>query len=126
MPDFASLLGRTGSGPPRVLFVHNGAPGRFGPLAAALLARGWEGALINGPTGTDIVGLANRRFALPARKETSSYPPARRIEDALLMGRGAAGAAQALKDEGFVPELVVGHPGWGEMLFLKEVFPGVP
>lgn len=38
---------------PKVLFIHNGAPGRFGPIAGALLARGWNGALINGPAGTD-------------------------------------------------------------------------
>ena len=112
--------------PPRVLFVHNGAPGRFTPLATALLARGWEGALINGPTGTDIPGLRSLRFALDQPKTLTSYGPARRIEQALLMGRGAAHAAEALRGEGFVPDLIVGHPGWGEMLFLKEVFPGVP
>ena len=112
--------------PPRVLFVHNGAPGRFAPLAAAMLARGWQGALINGPTGTDIPGLATRRFTLRHGPGDCAFAPARRIEHALLMGRGAAQAAQALRDEGFVPDLIIGHPGWGEMLFLKEVFPGVP
>lgn len=110
----------------KVLFVHNGAPGRFAPIAGALLARGWNGALINGPTGTDIAGLENRRFALETPRVRAQYRPSRRMEDALLMGRGAARAAEALRDEGFIPDLIIGHPGWGEMLYLAEVFPGIP
>lgn len=111
---------------PKVLFVHNGAPGRFAPLAAALRARGWAGALINGPTGTDLAGFPTRRFALPQPATPSSYRPARHAEQALLMGHGAARAAEALKADGFVPDLVIGHPGWGEMLYLDEVWRGVP
>lgn len=111
---------------PKVLFVHNGAPGRFAPLARAMLARGWEGALINGPTGTDLPGCITCRFALQEPRERSGWRPARLVEQALLMGRGAARAAERLKAEGFLPDLIIGHPGWGEMMFLKEVFPGVP
>lgn len=111
---------------PKVLFVHNGAPGRFAPLAAALAARGWQGALINGPTGTDIPGFPTRRFAPERPRSSSSWPPAQRVETALLMGRGAARAAEGLKADGFVPDLIVGHPGWGEMLYLDEVWRGVP
>ena len=110
----------------KVLFIHNGAPGRFTPIAQALVARGWQGVLINGPTGTDIPGLDNRRFPLDHPRVRAQYPPSRRVEDALLMGRAAARTAQALKDEGFVPDVIIGHPGWGEMLFLNEVWRGVP
>jgi hypothetical protein len=28
-----------------------------------------------------------------------------------------------LKDHGFVPDVVLAHPGWGETLYLREVFP---
>lgn len=111
---------------PKVLFIHNGAPGRFAHIARAMLARGWSGALINGPTGTDIPGLDNRRFAFELPKVRPAYRPVQRVEQALLMGRGAAQAAEQLKAEGFVPDLIIGHPGWGEMLYLDEVWRGVP
>ncbi|MES2493178.1 MAG: glycosyltransferase [Pseudomonadota bacterium] len=111
---------------PKVLFVHNGAPGRFTHLARALLARGWDGALINGPTGTDIAGLDNRRFPFEPPAVRPAYRPVERVEQALLMGRGAARVAERLKAEGFAPDLIIGHPGWGEMLYLDEVFRGVP
>ncbi len=111
---------------PTVLFIHNGAPGRFTHIAKALLAHGWCGALINGPTGTDIEGLDNRRFAFRLPEVRPSFRPVQRVEQALLMGRGAAQAAEKLKAEGFAPDLIIGHPGWGEMLYLNEVFRGVP
>lgn len=122
----APLQPRPSGAPPKVLFVHNGAPGRFAPLAAALHARGWQMALINGPTGTDIAGALNLRFPLAQPRVRSSWTQGQRAEQALLMGRGAATAAERLKAAGFVPDLIVGHPGWGEMIYLAEVFPAAP
>lgn len=29
-----------------------------------------------------------------------------------------------LRDEGFVPDIVIGHLGWGETLFVKDIWPG--
>lgn len=31
-----------------------------------------------------------------------------------------------LKNKGFSPDAIIAHPGWGESLFLKEIWPGVP
>lgn len=31
--------------------------------------------------------------------------------------------AQRLKNQGFYPEVIVVHPGWGEALFLQDIFP---
>ncbi|NDH84599.1 MAG: hypothetical protein EBY65_06960, partial [Acidimicrobiia bacterium] len=28
-----------------------------------------------------------------------------------------------LRQQGFSPDVIVAHPGWGESLFLKEVWP---
>lgn len=40
--------------------------------------------------------------------------------------RGAAAARAAVKlrdDHGYTPDVIFGHPGWGETLFLREVWP---
>lgn len=110
---------------PSALFVHNGWPGRFAPIAEMLLQRGWECVLLNGPTGTDIKGARTTRWRL-ADPLTNKNPLTRKAEADILQGVGAATAAKNLAGSGFAPDLIIGHPGWGEMLFLREVFPAVP
>ncbi|WP_428669176.1 glycosyltransferase [Reyranella sp.] len=111
---------------PNVLFVHNGAPGRFAFLAAALRERGWTGALINGPTGTDLEGMASIRWRPSGPQQGSPRRLVRQAESQLVAGAGGAEAAMELRRNGFLPDLIVGHPSWGEMLFLREVFPDTP
>ena len=41
-------------------------------------------------------------------------------------GIGAANACRELAKRGFKPDLVIGHAGWGELLFIKDVWPDVP
>ncbi len=31
-----------------------------------------------------------------------------------------------LRKEGFVPDVILAHPGWGETLYAKDVFPLTP
>ncbi|WP_424928081.1 glycosyltransferase family 4 protein [Amaricoccus tamworthensis] len=50
----------------------------------------------------------------------------RSTETAVINGQGAAGKALDLKNSGFRPDVMVSHPGWGEGLYLKDVFPDVP
>lgn len=106
-----------------VLFVHNGASGRFAFLAAALRERGWTGALINGPTGTDLAGMASVRWRPSGPQEGSPRRLVRQAESQLVAGARGAQAAMELRRNGFRPDLIIGHPSWGEMLFLAEVFP---
>lgn len=41
----------------------------------------------------------------------------------MLHGQGAVRAGLALQQRGFTPDVICAHPGWGEELFLKDVFP---
>ena len=44
-------------------------------------------------------------------------------ENAILYGQAAWRAAHQLKEQGFSPEVIIGHSGWGSTLFLRDVFP---
>lgn len=105
------------------LFIHNGSPGRFDFIARALVERGWNCKLINGPAGRDIEGVETWRWAQPPGIVEGARSPLKRIESDLVFGRAAAHTAKALLDSGFNPDVIIGHPGWGEMLFLRSVFP---
>jgi glycosyltransferase involved in cell wall biosynthesis len=48
-------------------------------------------------------------------------------EEATGNGFGAALAAKELETkEGFKPDIVIGHVGWGELTFIKQIWPDVP
>lgn len=55
-----------------------------------------------------------------------SYGLAKTWENATGSGFGAAEAAGKLRDSGFAPDIIIGHIGWGELTFIKEIYPDVP
>ncbi|HEX3366953.1 glycosyltransferase [Phenylobacterium sp.] len=106
-----------------VLFIHNNFPGQFRNLATALVARGVRCAAIGSATSPGVQGVRIGRYALDRGSTPGVFPYAVRAEADLIRGANALRIARALKDEGFEPEAIVGHPGWGEMVFLDEVWP---
>lgn len=109
--------------PPAILFVHNNFPGQFGFLCPALKARGMRVAAIGQTTARGIPGVPMARWKPGRGTSPGIFPPATRAEADLIRGHAAAHAATALRDKGFRPDLIIGHPGWGETLLLGEVFP---
>jgi glycosyltransferase involved in cell wall biosynthesis len=109
---------------PKILFIHNGSPGRFRFLASAFADRKWECTLIGPPGENELPDTRNLSWSLGRGSTPDIFPPATRAEGDLIRGQNAANLALKIKGEGFVPDLIIGHPGWGEMVFLGEVFPG--
>lgn len=113
----------------KILFVHQNMPGQYRELIQWLAASGDH----------ELVFLTQRRDAphIPGVRTqvyTSHHKPAKEAyglskvwEEASGAGFGAAMAAQALERVGgFKPDIVLGHTGWGELLFFKEIWPDVP
>src|SRR5262249_48579141 len=61
------------------------------------------------------------RTARRARASTHHYLHG--VEEAVLHGQAVARAALQLRETGFTPDLIIAHPGWGEPLYVKDVFP---
>lgn len=51
------------------------------------------------------------------------HPYLRKMEDAVLHGQAVARLMLQLKQQGFTPDVILAHPGWGETLYAKDVFP---
>ena len=51
------------------------------------------------------------------------HPYLRRYETAVLHGQAALREALRLRQNGFEPDLIIGHSGFGNTLYLKEVWP---
>ena len=105
-----------------LLFVHQNFPGQFKHLAPALAAAGHRvvALAIDGPGLPDIEIHRYR----PQRSTTRDiHPWAAEFETKVIRGEACAGAAARLKTQGFTPDVIVANPGWGESLFLKDVWP---
>jgi glycosyltransferase involved in cell wall biosynthesis len=75
----------------------------------------------NAPTTWQGVRLVSYQ---PARGTTPNvHPWVSDFETKTIRGEAAFRAALALRESGFTPDVIVAHPGWGESLFLKDVWP---
>jgi glycosyltransferase involved in cell wall biosynthesis len=68
--------------------------------------------------GVKLVG-----YETPPATSATTLPTLRTTEAAVQRGQMVLTALLRLKKEGFYPDVVYAHPGWGETLFLKDVFP---
>ena len=108
----------------RVIFVHQNFPGQYRHVAPALAARpGTEVVALGINPAPALPGVRHVRYAVAGRSTPGINSLAESFETAVLRGEAAARAAQALKADGFMPNLICGHSGWGETLFLKDVWP---
>ena len=114
----------------QILFIHQNLPGQFCHLLASLSAA---------PNIT-VFGLGEARRI---RENYKRLPPAVKVfgysflpDDAgnrvagegrlntmLRRARAVAKSLRELRLQGLNPDVVYGHPGWGEMLYIRDVFP---
>jgi len=98
----------------RILFVHQNFPGQYRHLAAHYARNGHQ-----------VVGVGEnknlrRQQAVPGVRLLGYDAPA---GGAVQRGRRVAAGAAHLRRNGFVPDAIFAHIGWGEAVFLKDVFP---
>lgn len=109
----------------RILFVHQNFPGQFLHLAPALAARGHDCRALTDGGNTRASAIPAWRYRHTAQKVD---PAATRLgrNYTTMSDRGvtvARAALQLREREGYAPDVIFGHSGWGETLFLKEVWP---
>ena len=56
-------------------------------------------------------------------RHAPNFPLAGRYTDRVARGAAAVAVMRKLRAEGFAPDLVIGHCGWGETLFVRDVWP---
>lgn len=111
----------------RILFIHQNFPGQFKHLAPVLAGLGHQvfALAVNQPTER-LEGVSVVRYAIQSARDSGKIPGMPELDELhakVIRGKAAASAMQALKEKGFVPDVVFAHPGWGEALFVKDVFP---
>ena len=110
----------------KVLFIHQNFPAQFKHLAPALAARpGWEVATLTlrKELPDTWQGVKVFRYSVARGSTKGIHPWVASLETQTLRGEAILHAAMALRAQGWSPDVIVAHPGWGEALFLKDVWP---
>ena len=108
-----------------ILFIHQNFPGQFKFLAPALAAQGHKVVAmtmrkVNASQwqGVQLVPYSASRGTTP-----HVHPWVSDFETKAIRGEACFRAALKLRATGFTPDVIIAHPGWGESLFLKDVWP---
>jgi len=112
----------------RVLFVHANFPAQFRHMAEAFgrdPANQVVFATQNERPEWVIPGV-RKAVAVKVPEKTEGHPLALRLEQAFANGLEFAKLCRSLRQQGFVPDVTVGHSGWGQTMFLRDVFPEAP
>jgi glycosyltransferase involved in cell wall biosynthesis len=106
----------------KILFIHQNFPGQFVHAAKELVNLGHEVVAL-GIHGRAMAGIKFLRYALQVPTRVSEIEAAVDFETKIVRGIACAQVMEKLKASGFTPDVIVAHPGWGESLFCKDVWP---
>jgi glycosyltransferase involved in cell wall biosynthesis len=108
-----------------ILLIHQNFPGQFKFLAPALVQQG-HGVTVMTLNPIDPALWPGINFVAYAVRQGSTpgiHPWVSDFETKIIRGEACFRAALEMKAKGFTPGVIVAHHGWGESLFLKEVWP---
>lgn len=115
------------------LFIHQDYPGQFKHLVARLakFRSNQVVALVDKRHLTSAahdlpehVILKSYESPLPGSRETHRYLYS--CDAAVRRGQQVLKTLIQMKEAGYVPDVICAHIGWGESLFLKELYPEIP
>jgi glycosyltransferase involved in cell wall biosynthesis len=111
----------------KILFVHQNFPGQFKHICRVLAAQGrHQVVFLSKPNDNHIPGIQKIVYT-PSRPPTPSiHHYIGEYENGVLHGQAVVREVLKLRQSGFAPDVMIGHNGWGETLFLKDVFPKPP
>jgi len=109
----------------KILFIHQNFPGQYKHLAPLLASRGHQcvALTLRVKEATTWNGVRVLPYTLPKRKAQAVHPWLTDLDTKVTRAEACYRAARRLRDKGFTPDLILAHPGWGESMFLRDVWP---
>ena len=107
----------------KILFIHKNYPAQFGELGHWLAAQGWDVTF-----ATERDDVASERIRIVQFKDHRGQTKgihhyAAGFERAIISAQAFARSAVALRNQGYTPDVVVAHSGWGVGSFVKDIWP---
>jgi glycosyltransferase involved in cell wall biosynthesis len=109
--------------PPRILFVHDAFPGQFGALGRWLATQGWDVAFATAARDARGGGFRLIHYAPHRAPQPGTHPCAQPMDRAAINAQAFVRAALTARRDGYHPDIIVAHSGWGAGMFARDVFP---
>ena len=107
----------------KILFVHQNFPGQYRAVAPSIQAAGHDVMAISNRKEAMVGGIRNVCYEIKRGNAKNVHPWLVNSETAVIRGEAVARVAKQLRAQGWEPDVVVGHSGWGEMMFLRTALP---
>jgi glycosyltransferase involved in cell wall biosynthesis len=109
----------------KILLIHQNFPAQFKHLGPALAARGDQVVALTPKVKEPAKwkGITVLPYVVKGSTTQGIHPWLADFETKVLRGTSCYEAAKALKARRFDPDVILAHHGWGESLFLKDVWP---
>ena len=109
----------------QILIIHQNFPGQYKHLAPALAKAGHMVVAltpkVDKPTNWQGVRVIPYKISTGSTK--GIHPWLMDLETKIIRGHACMNAARQLKAKGLNPTVILAHHGWGESMFLKDVWP---
>lgn len=106
-----------------ILFIHQHFPGQFKFLAPALIEKGHVVHALCITPEKSFSGAVVHQYQTDRGTTPNIHPWVIDLETKVIRAEACYKAAMKLKESGYMPDLIIAHIGWGETLFIKEVWP---
>jgi glycosyltransferase involved in cell wall biosynthesis len=107
-----------------ILFVHNNFPGQFRHIAQALAADPNMTVVgVGSASARPVPGVRLLKYSMNRVDVAATHPFARRFDLECHRAEQVLYVLTSLVSSGFAPDVIVAHPGWGETLPLRTIFP---
>ncbi len=111
----------------KYLFVHQNFPGQYLHIVRHLAAsKKHDLVFLSEPNANRVAGVRTVPYPKPDSAALEAHVGARELDGALRRADVVAHTAANLKQLGYEPDVIIGHHGWGELLSLVDIWPGVP
>lgn len=111
----------------KILLIHQNFPGQYLHLARHLGAQqGNEVVFLTQRKVGSLPGVKKLVYAPKRKPSRQTHHYLRETEAGVLNAQEVARAALSLRNASFVPDVMLGHNGWGEIWYLKDIFPKSP
>lgn len=113
-----------------ILIVHPSFPGQYFYLCQYLAQNPENKVVFLAKDNSIGTMLKNVDLALykkpPELDKEHTHPYLYPATEAVLEGQMTVRALHSLREKKFVPDVIIGHAGWGSLMYVKDVYPDTP